>query len=486
MIRVSHLSFSYGLTPILQDASFSVADNQKVGLVGHNGSGKSTLFRLICGELSPDDGRLEVVGHIVNVPQEVKNDPVMEQSATIRQYLDPNNLHQDFELREILAGLEMATLDFLGSPQVLSGGQKTKLAIARALILQPDILLLDEPTNFLDQAGKLWVMNFLSSYTKTVVLVSHDLHLLDQNIDKVLVINQHTKTIDEYKGNYSDFVRLKSVHDALAKRQAIVAQKHLAQMKKGLAKMAHFKSGKGVRQRLNLQHRVEKMEANLPDIPREIRGMKLVLPEPSWVGSLPIWAKNISHSFGPKIVLQDVSLDIRRGKKIALIGPNGAGKSTLIKILIGQIIPSAGEVIRDDKLSLGYYSQEFENFDLTLTLLQIMKTTCQLPEGRLRSILGRFLFSGDQVLQKISSLSGGEKTRLAIALLLAQNFNLLILDEPTTYLDVLSQRIILEAIKEYQGAILIVSHNPQFLAELRLDRKLYLPDNKIEVCQQSI
>lgn len=486
MIRASHLSFSYGLVPIFQDASFSVADNQKIGLVGHNGSGKSTLFRLITGELSPDDGCLEVVGHIINVPQEVKNDPIMEQSTTIRQYLDPDNLHQDFELRQILAGLEMATLNFLGSPQVLSGGQKTKLAIARALILQPDVLLLDEPTNFLDQAGKHWVMNFLSSYPKTVILVSHDLNLLDQNIDKVLAINQHTKKIDEYKGNYSDFVRLKSVHDALIKRQAIVAQKHLVQMKKGLVKMAHFKSGKGVRQRLNLQHRVEKMEANLPEIPREIQGMKLVLPDPSWVGCLPVWIKNVSHSFGSKTVLTNVTLDINRGEKIALIGPNGAGKSTLIKIITGLLTPGTGEVIRDSKLNFGYYSQEFENFDSTLTLLQIMKTTCQLPEGRLRSILGRFLFSGDKVLQKISSLSGGEKTRLAIALLLVQNFNLLILDEPTTYLDVLSQRIILEAIKEYRGAILIVSHNPQFLDELHLDRKLYLPENKIELCRRPI
>lgn len=478
MILVKDLLFSYGREPIFLNASFFIGKNQKVGIVGANGSGKSTLFKLITGEDQPDSGQIKVDGKALLVPQEIKYDPEMEKSNTIREYLDPRHQKEDYELNRVISKLELSQFDLNTQPLNLSGGQKTKLAIARGLIMEPDILLLDEPTNFLDTAGKQWVMNFLGHYPHTLIIVSHDLNLLDTKIDKILEINLNTKKIDEYTGNYSDYVELKTNKDELLVRQIHVQERHIAQMKKGWLKMSHVKSEKGVRQRLQLEKRIEQMADSLPAMPFEAKKIKVKLPPPSWIGEIPIMAENISKKYGNKVVLQDVSFDIKRGERIALMGPNGAGKSTLIKILMGRVTADEGQIIYDDKINIGYYSQEFETFDFNKNLLETVRTKCQLPEEQIRSQLGRFLFSGDRIFQKVASLSGGEKTRLSIALLLVQKFNLLILDEPTTYLDVLSQRLILEALKLYQGAMIVVSHTPEFINELKPSRKFFLPENK--------
>ena len=486
MIRVVDLSYSYGLQPIFSHANFHISANQKVGLVGANGSGKSTLFKLISRKDYPDEGSIETIGSIENVPQEVKEDITLDAATTVREYLDPHNSFADFMLQKHLSGLEMAHVDLLHHPQKLSGGQKTKLAIIRAILKMPDILLLDEPTNFLDQPGKKYISQLLMSYPKSLVIVSHDLSLLDQGISKILAINNHTHEIEEYKGNYTKFVKMKEIADALKIRHITAEQKHIDQMKKGLIKISHVKSEKGVRQKLNLQHRIEKMEESLPEMPPLAKKIKLNLPPPAHVGTLPLWVKNISKSYGSKEILTNVSLDIHRQERIAIIGANGAGKTTLIKIIMGIINPDSGEIVKDELLSIGYYSQELETLDYDKTLYQTLKEASSLPEGTVRSMLAKFLFSGDKVFQEVGLLSGGEKTRLSIATLLAKNHNLLILDEPTTYLDVLSQRVILESLKDYQGALLIVSHNPEFLSELKLHRKLHLPQNRFELCQFSI
>jgi len=480
MIRATNISFSYGEKPILTNASFMVGNNQKIGLVGPNGAGKSTLFNLIAQKEFPEAGNIEVQGIVELVPQEVKRDSILEYAQSIRSYVDCTGQREDFELRRILDGLEAADLSLDSKPLNLSGGQKTKLAIARALLLEPDILLLDEPTNFLDTAGKKWVMNFLASYTKTVVIISHDLPLLNQAIDKVLLINTHSHAIDEYTGNYQNYLKLKKERDELLKRQIINEQKHIARMKEGLSKMVRFTSAKGVRQRTMLKKRIAKLEESLPELPREIKAIKLRLPLPAHVGELPIMIKDIFKSYGNRPILYDVTLSIRRAERVALIGPNGAGKSTFIKIAMGLLEPDKGQVIKDYNLKIGYYSQEFEQFDFAQNLFDFMTDKTHQPEGVVRAILGKFMFSGPKIYQTIATLSGGEKTRLAIALLLADNNNLLILDEPTTYLDVISQRVILESLKAYTGAMLVVSHTPDFIRELKPSRALFLPSNRIE------
>ncbi|MGI5827659.1 MAG: ribosomal protection-like ABC-F family protein [Patescibacteria group bacterium] len=479
MIKALNISFSYGEKPIFTKTSFTVGNNQKVGLVGPNGAGKSTLFNLLTQREFPEEGSITVDGIVELVPQEVKQDKVLEHAKTIRDYIDCGHQKQKYELLKILEGLELGNFKLEQKPLNLSGGQKTKLAIARVLILEPDILLLDEPTNFMDTAGKRWVMDFLSRYPKTVLLVSHDLPLINNSIDKVLAINIQYQTIEEYNGNYQTFQKLKKQRDELLRRQIQNEQKHIARMKESLVKMARFTSKKGVRQRTMLKKRIQKLEDTLPELPQEVKRIKLRLPEPSHIGQLPLMLKHISKSYGTNPVLTDVSLSVQRGERIALIGPNGAGKSTLIKVALGILEPDSGQINRNENLKIGYYSQEFEAFDMNLTLMQTMEEKAHLSEKLSRGVLARFMFPREKVNQRVGTLSGGEKTRLSIALLLLKVNNLLVLDEPTTYLDVMSQRVILDALKEYKGTMLVVSHTREFIEELKPSRALFLPQNRV-------
>lgn len=483
MIKVSNLSFSYGGHIVFDDISFLVNDNQKVGLVGPNGAGKSTLLGLISQNQQSDLGRVQVIGSIASVPQEIKHDPALDNSSSIRTYLDPELEHYDFELEQLLKGLELSRLELAGSAKTLSGGQKTRLAITRALLAQPDILILDEPTNYLDAKGKKWVMDFISTYQKSIIIVSHDLSLLDHAIDKILFINAHTKKIEEYKGTYSQFLKLREEKTNLTKKQHKASAAHIQSMQEGLRM-----GTQSVKQRIQLQKRIEREKEKLPELPREATGLKNIrLPEPTRGGQIPISVNHISKSYGENIarpgghkILDDVNFYLTRGEKIAIIGKNGAGKSTLIKIMVGLDTPDSGEVVRDANLKLGYYSQEHEVFDFAETVIKTIQNACHLNDGHIRSILGKFMFSEQKIYQTVGTLSGGEKTRLAIALLVLQDYNLLVLDEPTTYLDVLSQRIILEALKEYKGAMIIVSHTEEFIQELAPSRVLLLPENRID------
>lgn len=481
MIIGKNISLSYIDKVLFDNTDFYVDTNQKVALVGINGSGKTSLMKIICGVSDADSGTVEHLGNLVWVPQEIKKDSIMDISTSIINYLDPENIRDLYEIKKLLANLELSHLNLDQIPSTLSGGQKTRLALAKAILDEPDILLLDEPTNFLDTSGKKWLMSFLGKYSKTLVIISHDLDLLDRNIDKVLYINPQTKKIDEYIGNYSKFVHQRQIDEDLLKRHIVAESKHIKRMQAGLVKMAHFKSSKGVRQRLNLQHRVEKAIENLPDMPSEAKSIKLQLPTPLWVGELPIFLKDITKSYGDKIVLQNLNFDIKRGERIALMGPNGSGKSTLIKIITGNLAPDSGQVEKDRQLKIGYYSQELENLQTDLSLYEYIRDTSHQPEAPIRSILAKMLFPHDKIYQNVYSLSGGEKTRLAITALLMQDFNLLILDEPTTFLDPLSQRLILEAVKEYQGSLIFVSHTPEFVEGLSPSRLFWPQFNRFEI-----
>jgi ATP-binding cassette, subfamily F, member 3 len=230
MISAQKLSFKYGTSDVFNEVSFSVSKNTKVGLIGPNGAGKTTLFNLITKKEVPSSGKIEITGRVGYVPQEVKSDSDLEGSDTVRIYLDPTDDKQDFEIKRILDGLELNKLEFDESPKNLSGGQKTKLALAKALLSEPEILLLDEPTNFLDIDGKRWVMKFLSNYPKTLVLISHDIVLMDNYIDKVIAIDTHNKKIEEYNGNYTKYLKLKSEKDELTRRHVVNEQKHIKKM----------------------------------------------------------------------------------------------------------------------------------------------------------------------------------------------------------------------------------------------------------------
>lgn len=476
MIKVEDLSFGYSERLLFDGVSFAIGKGQKIGLVGPNGAGKSTLLNILRGEEKFELGKVEISGKMELVPQEIKHDPRMEESATVREYLDVETV--EFVVKKMLAGLEMPDLDLETSPDVLSGGQKTKLALARALLSQPEILLLDEPTNFLDVEGKKWVMDFLGNYPNTVILISHDLDLLDQYIDKVLAINPLTKKIEEYRGNYRKYLLVKEEREKIIKKQILEQHKKVKRMEESLHALSGHTSAKGVRQRVIMHRRFQREKEKLPEMPQEARTIKISLPEPEWVGSMPLRVVNLSKAFGENQVLENVSFAIERGEKIALIGPNGSGKSTLIKIMVGMLMADRGEVIKDPKLKIGYYSQEQELLPFERKIAEVVAEEAKSSVNSVRPLLAKLLFTGNKIFQTIGTLSGGEKTRLAIGLILLRSYNLLILDEPTTYLDVMSVRIILEMLKNYTGTIIIVSHNSDFMAELKPDKALLLPENK--------
>ncbi len=472
-IRVTNLSFGYGAKPLLVDANFRVEDGQKVGLVGENGTGKSTLLKLFMGEEYPEEGDVHIDGTMELVPQEVKRDPVMEAATNVFQYVNPEGKIAEHEIRKLFAGLGINDLDLDSSPKEYSGGVKTKLALARALFKQPDILLLDEPTNFMDREGKAWGMGLLAHYPKTLILISHDLGLMDQAIDRVIYINKHKHQIEEYKGNYSKYVKLQKEAAQVFKKQVLGQQRKIEQLERAVKVI-------GVDARIVMQKRIARLKEVLPELPPEVRSIKIQLPEPARSGEIPLSAKGVSKSFGKLTVMKNLNFAIRRGERIALLGPNGVGKSTLIKILIGELTPDSGTVERNVANKIGYYSQEFENFDFDKTVLQLFMDKCERMESFCRPFLGKFNFPANKVHQSVGTLSGGEKTRLAVAMLCSTDANLLVLDEPTTYLDVLSQRVILDALKAYKGTMIIVSHTEEFIRELKPDKVFLMPEAKMD------
>lgn len=484
MISVSKVSFSYGYEPVLQNVTFAISKGKKVGIVGPNGAGKSTLLKLLTKQEFPTDGKVTITGVLAYVPQEVKKDPLLSKAKDLYEYVNPAGKVGQAAITKVLDGLEFEWQKAGTDLAAMSGGQKTKLALARAFLAKPDILLLDEPTNFLDEAGKKWVMNFLKNFPNTVLMVSHDLPLLDQHIQQVLFVNPQTRTVDVFSGNYTKFTKTKQQQDEHTLRQVKVQQKHIKRLESAVAKIKQ--TDNAVRQRVVLQRRVARMKDALPEAPQEMRKFSVKFPPPLLVSQVPLAAYHLNKSFAGRPVIQDLNLVLKRGERLALIGPNGVGKSTLIKMLTGKLQPDSGLVDPSGQLSLGYYSQEFVTFDENKTLEQVVRETNRLPFNSIYGFLGRFLFSKDRLNQRISTLSGGEKTRLSIALLMLEPHNLLILDEPTTYLDVLSQRIILEALKEYAGTMILVSHTKEFVSELKPDRALLLPEGKLVFWDDSL
>ncbi len=301
MISVQNMSFGYGAKSVYEGVTFSVPLGYKVGLVGPNGAGKSTLLKILRKEEPVESGKVEVLGSIGFVPQEIKHDPILDKSESIKDYIDPGFLHQEFELKNMLDGLELGHLNLGVSPKGLSGGQKTKLALARALLATPDILMLDEPTNFMDVAGKRWVMDFLSTYPYTLIVISHDLNLLDQSIDKILEVDPAYNTINEYRGNYSKYLLLKVAKAELFEKNLKKQQKKVAQLEDSLRSMSGKTSAKGVRQRVMMQRRVERAKTALPELPQQAKMMKkIVFPDPFRVGATPLKLLDLSKSYGEK------------------------------------------------------------------------------------------------------------------------------------------------------------------------------------------
>jgi ATPase subunit of ABC transporter with duplicated ATPase domains len=332
----------------------------------------------------------------------------------------------------------------------------------------------------MDQEGKRWIMKIFSRYPKALLLISHDMALMDTAIDGVVYVNPHTHTTEVYTGNYSSFRHQQKQAEELLKRKVEIESQKIRHLEKSLTKIARYSSEKGVRVKTRLRHKLEEAKAKLPSLPVDVQSIKISLPLPTRVGEIPVIARSISKRYGDYTVFENLDFSIRRGEKMALLGPNGAGKTTLIKTLLGIEPIDSGEVKRVFNAKIGYYSQEMETFEMDAKVLDYFCHIVERMDTFARPFLGKFGIGGNKVFQKVSSLSGGEKTRLSIAVLCAQPFNMLILDEPTTYLDVMSQRVILEALKSYTGTLLLVSHTEQFVKELKPSKVYLMPEQKME------
>lgn len=487
MLSINSISISKGGNEILKDITLYMGPNEKIGLVGVNGAGKSTLLKILAGKEEPDLGSISFNGKMSYLSQEIHKEIVKDisnkENITIGEYLiiERELDIEEWEINKFLNNMNMKgkTSDSILSE--LSGGQKIKVELIKLLFEKSNLLILDEPTNFLDIPSAQWLMGYLVNYPYSVLVVSHDLRLMNKGISKIWYLNDIKHNVEVYRGNYDNFLK------QLALKDELLLKRLKAQERKAKRVYEHAKtlSGRGMTKEKMRGAKKFKQAKKEQEIVKELskeliksKKMKIQIPTPFNCGRNILNVEHISKEYIKDVlVLRDVSFEVEKGERIAVIGQNGVGKTTLLKILVGKLKQSKGKYTWGKGTDVGYYSQEYEGLDYEQTVLE---NVYGLNWGDIdrRAFLGRFLLTGEMVNQKIKTLSGGEKTRLALAKLFANRHNVLVLDEPTTYLDFDSQNILLSALKEYKGTILIVSHQPQFVKLLEIDKVLLMPDER--------
>lgn len=500
----------------LDDASFMVRAGDKVGLVGRNGAGKTSLLKVLAGEAPPAAGTVLRRGALGYLLQEarptgaaveasalahvlsgrgldeqaqrleklrlaIEEDPsdrnVGRFARAEEAYADAGGYSAESEVRRIAHGLGLAA-DRVDVPvDVLSGGERRRVELARILFAGSDVLLLDEPTNHLDTDAKAWLMGFLRSYRGALIVVSHDLDLLDSAITRVLHLDEGT--LVEYKGTYSAY------RDARAKDEERLAKLALRQELEirrlsDLADSMRHSTAKRARMAKSLDKRVERLEADAVVGPRGEKRVAFRLPAPPHSGRVVLEAEGLAKAYDDLAVFDDVSFGLERGERLLVLGLNGAGKTSLLRILTGQTEADAGEFHFGFAVSPGYYAQEHEGITPGMSVLDHMRPMAQVDDVDLRSLLGMFGLTGDKAFQDAGTLSGGEKTRLALAQLVAGRHNLLLLDEPTNNLDPPSRSAIATALSGWGGAMVLVSHDTEFVQALAPQRVLLMPDGTLD------
>jgi ATP-binding cassette subfamily F protein 3 len=493
MLTVSGLSKSYGGRPLFEDASLQINRGDRVGLIGANGAGKSTLFSLILREASPDTGTVALQRDITIgfLPQESApsgDETVLELATNIspemtevrrhlRDHGEDDPIHHDavarfseldghmleVKAKKILNGLAFREGDADKPAKTLSGGWIMRAHLARLLVMEPDILMLDEPTNHLDLESLGWFQAYLSKYAGAILAISHDREFLNSICVGMLEIRNRKLT--RYRGNYDDYLAQKAAreeqHWAAYKNQ----QREIEELQRFIDRFrAKASKASQAQDRIKQLARMERIEP--PE--RDEATVSFSFPQPRRGGERVITLKGVRQGYGTHLVYPHLDLEIERGQRTVLVGPNGAGKSTLLKILAGMLPLEAGTVTPGHNLSIGYFAQNrTEMLDVKRTVLaEAMDTQTPVPEQNVRTILGSFLFRGDDVFKPVGVLSGGEKSRLALVKLLLNPPNLLLLDEPTTHLDMPSIDALIGALRQYQGTLLFVSHDVHFIKAL--------------------
>ncbi|BDV30482.1 ABC-F family ATP-binding cassette domain-containing protein [Microbacterium terricola] len=515
MLAVHDLEIRVGARVLMSDVSFRVSPGDKVGLVGRNGAGKTTLTKVLAGDLQPADGRVDTSGELGYLPQDPRSgDPSMlartrildarglgtlaiemqeaalamgdddEKIATkaMKRYA---HLTERFEaLGGYTAEAEAATIShnlslpdrLLDQPlSTLSGGQRRRIELARILFSDADSMILDEPTNHLDADSVVWLREFLKNYKGGLIVISHDVELVGETVNRVFYLDANRQVIDVYNMNWKNYLRQRVADEERRKKERVNVEKKATQLQMQAARFG-AKASKAAAAH-QMVARAEKMLSGLDDVRQDERVAKLRFPKPSPCGKTPLMATGLSKSYGSLEIFTDVDLAIDRGSKVVILGFNGAGKTTLLRILAGVDKPDTGQLEPGHGLKVGYYAQEHENLDVNRSVLENMLSAApDLNATEARKVLGSFLFTGDDVLKPAGVLSGGEKTRLSLATLVVSSANMLLLDEPTNNLDPASREEILGALAHYEGAVVLVSHDEGAVMALNPERVLILPD----------
>lgn len=476
MINVTNLTKEILGTPLFDGVSFTLHRGDKVGLIGTNGSGKTTLLQLIRGELEPDQGSIktehERIGYVAQATVEAT-------VGTISEFFDQS------DKENVLKALEHVGLADVPETQLvqnLSGGQKTKLALAQALLIKPTVLLMDEPTNNLDLDGLSWLEQFIKDFRGSILLVSHDRSLLDSTVTRIFEIDGVNTTFKEYTGGYTDYVICKE--KALEKQEREYRRKIIKEerMKLWLTRKrdeakTYVDPAKGKQIKAMEKRLQREVYDRWVEKPKDTRALKKVqLDGRVHSGKLMLRVDGVSKQYGEKSILRDVSFELRGRERVLLSGANGSGKTTLLKSIIGEVQIDQGEIQTGENVRYGYFAQEHETFDPEKNVLEEFENTERAASANRssRAILGAFLFSGSSVFKKVKDVSFGERVRLTFAKLMQQENELLILDEPTNHLDIPSREAIERALLEYQGAVLVVSHDRYFLDRIGIDREIRL------------
>lgn len=510
LLQVSNISKSYGVNAVLSNISMQVQERERIGLVGVNGAGKSTLLKIIAGEMNADSGTIHkaketkigylaqnsglqsdrtieaemraVFSRLIEAEQELREleikiaDPELHADEkryadTLDRYAKRSDWFREqggFEINtrinSVLHGMGFGQFPQDTVISTLSGGQKTRLALARILLQAPDLLMLDEPTNYLDIETLTWLESYLRGYSGAILVVSHDRYFLDALAQTIVEIERHTSK--RYTGNYSRYAELKAAEYEINMKQYEKQQDEIARMEQFVQQnIVRASTTKRAQSRRKALEKMDRMEKPLGDLKKAHFSFEIE----RMTGKDVLQVQDVAVTFQgrDKPLFEHVSFQLTRGETVALIGPNGIGKSTLLKAIVGQYEPSAGTIRFGTHVKLGYYDQEHTRLNPQNTVLEeVWGAYSHIEEARIRTVLGNFLFSGEDVLKRISSLSGGEKARVSLAKLMLAQANVLILDEPTNHLDLFSKEVLEAALMDYEGTLLFISHDRYFLNKM--------------------